>query len=213
MRTSIALLVLLAASPAASAAPAGGAANPAEAGLPAATGLQVAQAAIAQRTFRSPEFGYRFAYPSDWTFGQAQGDVRAVLATPPGANPGACSIAVRNSEEFRGLTQAQLDWSISNHAFGPEDWIRSLGTRFTNVTVKSPAVIKLGKRPARFALADATDANGAPTVLLMFHALTPGRTWHFACGGTGTDAKTAEAAFNARRIEFMRIMSTFAWDE
>ncbi len=204
MKTAAALLLLLA-------APALAAPLPAAMHAPAA-GVQVAQAA-ATRTYRNAEMGYRLAFPGDWTATPGDGTDNNVRLTLTPATTGAvCTVAIADSERFRGLSQAQLDWSIANHPWFLEDWTDSLGTRFTNVTIKTPATIKIGPRPARYAMADATDAKGAPTQLLMFHAITPGRTWHFTCGASGADAAAATAAFNARRNEFMRVMSTFAWD-
>lgn len=204
MKTAALLLLI--------AAPALAAPLPAAVHAPAA-GMQVTQAAAATRSYRNAEIGYRVAFPGDWTVTPGDGtDNNVRLTLSPPNSTAVCTVAVADQERFRGLSQAQLDWSIANHPWFQEDWTDSLGTRFTNVNVRTPATIKIGPRPARYALAYATDAKGAPTQLLMFHAITPGRTWHFTCGASGADAAAATAAFNARRNEFMRVMSTFAWD-
>lgn len=183
--------------------------------LPAADpGIQLAQAA-ASRTHRDAVAGYRFAHPSDWTVTPGDGKdnyVRLTLA-PPGAANAACTIAIADSERFSGLTQAQLDWSTKNHPWGTEDWIESLGTLFTNVNITSQAAVVIGKRPTRYATAEAINARGLPTEMIMFFALSPGRTWHVTCGASGTDAAAAAANFKARRTDFQRVMSTFIWEE
>ena len=175
----------------------------------------VAQAAVPSRTYRDIEVGYRFAYPGDWTVtpGDGRDNYVRVTLTPPGAANAACTVAIADSERYSGLTQAQLDWSTKNHPFGTEDWLASLGTLFTKVNITSQAAVVIGKRPTRYATAEAVSAKGLPTEMIMFYALSPGRTWHVTCGASGADAAAAAANFKTRRTEFQRVMSTFIWEE
>lgn len=171
--------------------------------------------AQAARTFREPGAGFRFTYPSDWPTVEGRiPELRAVINTPGTANPGACTVAVHAAPEFEGLVQAQLDWSINNHPWNKEDWAASLGDRFTDITVRDQSIVKMANRPVHLATVVATDPAkpGTRTVQMVFLSRMPGQVWHMACGATGADDRTADAAFAARRIDFLRILSTFAWE-
>ncbi len=176
----------------------------------------LAQAAGQARVVRDATAGYHLTTPTDWpaTPGRIP-ELKTVINTPGTTNPGSCTVAVHAAPEFEGLQQDQLDWSINNHPWFAEDWATTLADRFTDITVKDMTKTKMSNRPVHLATIVGTEI-GAPntrTVSMMFYSRAPGRIWHVACGASGPDERAAQAAFNARRIEFLRILSTFAWEQ
>lgn len=177
-------------------------------------GVQIAQA-VGQRSLRNAEFGFRLAHPADWVVGEAtEPTVKTVLYSPPGPNPASCQVILRDVDEYWGLTQPQLDWGMNNHPTFNEHMAEGLpAARYTNVEVRDLLPTKIGNLPARVSMIAATDTKvQQPTVMMMFLVRTPpGRVWHVTCATTGADLKAADAAFNARRIDFLRLFSTFYW--
>jgi hypothetical protein len=183
---------------------------------PTFAGVQVAQAAAAgTRNLRSTEFGFRLAHPADWTPAQpADPTVKAVLHSPPGANLASCMIIQREVDEYWGLTQEQLDWGMRNHPTYDAQLTEGLPANFANVEVRDNVGARIGNIPARMGTIAATDTRAQQqTVMIMFLARTPpGRVWHITCAATGADQRAADAAFAARRIDFLRLFSTFYWE-
>jgi len=192
-----------------------GVASAARTDAPAAAaveGVQVAQAA-AQRALRNAELGYRLNYPANWTEDTPTAPVRTSLTAPAGPNPAQCQVIVHAAEEYVGLTQAQLDWGMQNHPFYVEYVTEGLPTHLTGVEVRDALATRVGNRPARMATVAATDPKTqTQQVMLVFVSRTPGRVWHLTCAAWGADARAADAAFAARRVDFLRLFSTFYWD-
>jgi hypothetical protein len=177
-------------------------------------GVQVAQAA-GVRSLRNADAGFRLAHPADWTVTEpTEPFIKTVLNAPPGPNPASCFIIMHEADEYLGLNQAQLDWGMRNHTAYDEDLARGLPAYFTNVEVRDNVGTKVGNLPARMATIAATNTKTQQhTVMMMFLAHTaPARVWHLTCAATGADLRAAEAAFAARRIDFLRLFSTFYWD-
>lgn len=180
--------------------------------------LQLAQAATADRgrTERNAELRFRVVVPSTWvSVKPTDPNIRMMVNAPAGANPASCRVAVYDVPDLRALRQDQLDWAVNNHGFGIEGWTAVLAEQFTDVAVREQGPTKLGARPIHAAVAAVTDAavTAMPyNVILTFLAQTPGRQWQFICTAMGADQRAADAGFGVRRIEFLRMMSTFVWE-
>lgn len=179
-------------------------------------GTSTARAQSDWLTFRNSQYKFRFTYPSDWHISTPRGPNVRGSVTSPNTKPHAnCNIVVGYVPELSRYTQAELDRDVNTAKWSKPDWEEMLSENFPDVHVFETRKIKVGNRPAQSAVAMYSYETIKAKLYgksMFFYRMTPSLTWHFTCLAVGGTYNGAEQNFEYWKPTFLRIVSSFVFE-
>ena len=168
-------------------------------------------------TFRSTQYKFRFTYPHDWHISTPRGpNVRGSVSSPNNKPSANCNIVVRYVSELSRYTQVELDGEVNASEWSKRDWEKMLSEKFPDVHIIETRKIKVDNRPAQSAVAMYSYETIKAKLYvksMFFYKVTPGLTWHFTCGAGGGTYREAEQNFEYWKATFLRIVSSFVFED
>lgn len=179
-------------------------------------GISTAGAQSDWVTFRNTQYKFRFTYPSDWHISTPRGpNVRGSVTSPNTKPPANCNIVVGYVPQLSRYTQAQLDRETNAARWSKRDWEEMLSEKFPDMHIFETGKIKVDNRPAQSAVAMYSYETIKAKLYgksMFFYRVTPGLTWHFTCLAIGGTFSEAEQNFEYWKPTFLRIVSSFVFE-